>query len=377
MDPQSLRTLSGEGLSVKGDEVPTQPQLGRGGSAPRAQELRRRRPTMRDVAAAAGVSLKTVSRVVNAEPGVSPVLVERVRRAIEELDFQPNAGASSLRRTGGKTGSVGLLLEDVANPYSSALHRAIEDVAVPRGVMVFSASLDEDPERERRLTRAFTGRRADGLILVPASDDQSYLANELRSGMAIVCVDRECHGLPVDSVVATNTSGSAEGVRHLAGFGHRRIAFLGDRRTISTARQRFQGYLDGLAALGITVDPALIVHDLRGVSIADGATTTLLTRPNPPTALFTAQNLITIGAIRSLRRLGLERTVALVGFDDFPLADLVDPGVTVVAQDATAIGRLAATVLFSRLAGDTSPAATHVVPTTLIRRGSGEFPAPR
>lgn len=337
----------------------------------------RRRPTMRDVAASAGVSLKTVSRVVNAEAGVSPALVERVRRAVEDLDFQPNAGASSLRRTGGKTGSVGLLLEDVANPYSSALHRAIEDVAVPRGVMVFSASLDEDPERERRLTRAFTGRRTDGLILVPASDDQSYLSNELRAGMAIVCVDRECHGLPVDSVIATNTSGSAEGVRHLASFGHRRIAFLGDRRTISTARERFRGYQDGMEDLGIQMDPALVVHDLRGVAIADGATTTLLTRPNPPTALFTAQNLITIGAIRALRRLGLERKVALVGFDDFPLADLVEPGVTVVAQDAAAIGRLAASILFSRLAGDTSPPATHVVPTTLIRRGSGELPVPR
>jgi LacI family transcriptional regulator len=333
-----------------------------------------RRPTMRDVAARSGVSLKTVSRVVNDEPGVSAALTQRVRRAIEELDFWPNVGASNLRRSDGKTASVGLLVEDVSNPFSSALQRAVEDVAVPRGVIVFSASLDESPERERELTRAFASRRADGLIIAPASDDQSYLANEVRAGTAIVCVDREARRLDVDSVLTTNATGSAEGVRHLVTQGHRRIAFLGDRRTIATAGQRYEGYCDALASCGIPLDPALVVHDLRDSAIADGATTTLLTRPHPPTALFTAQNLVTIGALRGLRRLGLERRIAVVGFDDFMLADLLSPGITVVAQDPVAIGRAAATILFSRIAGDTSPRATHILPTTLIRRGSGEIP---
>ena len=321
-----------------------------------------RRPTMRDVAARAGVSLKTVSRVVNAEAGVSPALVEKVQRAVAELDFRPNVGASSLRRADGKTATVGLL---------------VEDVAMRRGVVVFSASLDEDPARERELARAFAARRADGLILVPASDDQSYLEPEVRAGTAVVCVDRACHGVDVDSVVATNRSGSAEGVRHLLAGGHRRVAFLGDRQAIWTARERYEGYLDALRSAGVDVDPSIVVHDLTDTGVADGATSTLLTRPNPPTALFTAQNLVTIGALRAMRRLGVERSIALVGFDDFPLADLVTPGVTVVAQDPTAIGKLAASVLFSRLAGDTSPTTTHVVPTTLVRRGSGEIPPPR
>ncbi|HET9654857.1 MAG TPA: LacI family DNA-binding transcriptional regulator [Kineosporiaceae bacterium] len=349
--------------------------IGTGAPTPRRIQAVRR-PTMRDVAARAGVSLKTVSRVVNAEAGVSASLAERVRRAVEELDFRPNAGASSLRRADGKTATVGLLLEDVANPFSSALHRAVEDVAVPRGVMVFSASLDEDPDRERELTRAFVGRRADGLILVPASEDQGYLASELRAGTAIVCVDRECHGLPVDSVVTTNTAGAAEGVRHLLAFGHHRIGYLGDLRAIRTARQRFEGYVQALESAGVPIDPALVVHDLRDASAADGAASALLTRPDPPTALFTAQNLVTIGALRALRRLGREDRVALVGFDDFPLAELLRPGITVVAQDPATIGRTAATVLFERLAGDRTPPRVHVVPTTLIRRGSGEIPAP-
>jgi len=332
-----------------------------------------RRPTMRDVARRAGVSLKTVSRVVNAEPGVSTTLAGRVRTAIDDLGFRPHAGASNLRRADGKTATVGLLLQDVGNPFSSALQRAVEDVAVPRGVMVFSASLDGDPARERELAQALTARRADGLIIAPTGSDLSYLEVELRAGTAVVCVDREPVNLAVDAVLTTNVSGSAEGVRHLAGAGHRRIAFLGDLREIFTAAERFRGYREGLASAGLPFDPALVVHDLHDAAVADGAATTLLTRPDPPTALFAAQNLITIGAIRALRRLRGEDRVALVGFDDFPLADLLRPGITVVAQDPAAIGRTAAAVLFARLAGDRAPIAVHVVPTTLIRRGSGEI----
>jgi LacI family transcriptional regulator len=329
---------------------------------------------MRDVAALAGVSFKTVSRVVNNESGVSTTLEHRVRDAIAQLDFRPNVGARSLRQAGGRTATVGLLLEDVSNPYSSMVQRAVEDIAIPLGVMVFSASLDENPKRERELARAFTARRADGLIIAPASADQSYLEKEVRAGTVIVCIDRKAVQLNVDSVLATNRIGAMTGVRHLITGGHRQIAFLGDRRGIVTARQRFDGYGDALSAAGIRLDPTLVIHDLYDSVTADGAAIALLTRPDPPTALFAAQNLITIGVARALRRLGREHSVALVGFDDFPLADLLTPGISVVAQDPTTIGRVAATVLFSRIAGDTSPPATHTMPTELIRRGSGEIP---
>jgi len=335
-----------------------------------------RRPTMRDVATKAGVSLKSVSRVVNKEPGVSPSLLERVRRAIDELGFHPNVGASSLRRADGKTATVGLLLEDIANPYFSAVQRAVEDVAVPRGVMVFAVSHDSEARREAALSRALITRRVDGLILVPAGEDQSHLAAEMRAGTAVVCVDRQCAGLDADSVITTDETGTAEGVRHLLDVGHRRIAFLGPRGVLPTCRSRRRGYTGALAAQGIGADPGLVLTDLSSTAAADGAVSALLDRPSPPTALFVAQNLLTIGAIRALRRRGLENSVALVGFDDFPLADLLSPGVTVVAQDPTASGRTAAEVLFRRLAGDTSPAGVHVVPTTLVRRGSGEIPPP-
>lgn len=335
-----------------------------------------RRPTMREVAARAEVSVKTVSRVVNNEPGVSPPLIERVRSAIEELDFQPNAGARSLRRADHRSASIALLLEDVANPFSAAVQRAVENVAVPRGVMVFSASLDEDPLRERALAREFSARHTDGLIIAPAGDDQAYLATELRAGTPVVCVDREVHNLAADSVVATNTLGAAEGVRHLTDAGHRRIAFLGDSSSIVTARQRYAGYEQALNEAGIPLDPGIVLYNFRDSATADSAITSMLSRPDPPTALFTAQNLITIGAVLALRRLGRQHTTALVGFDDFQLADLLTPGITVVAQDPTAIGRFAADLLFARLDGTATTPGVYLVPTTLIRRGSGEIPPP-
>src|SRR5581483_962236 len=269
-----------------------------------------------------------------------------------------------------------VLLANVANPFSAAVHRAVEDVAMPRGVMVFSASLDEDPARERALAREFGARHVDGLIIAPTGEDQSYLEAEIRAGASVVCVDRAAGNLAVDSVVSTNALGAAEGVRHLAAAGHRAIAFLGDRTTIATARERLAGYHDSMCGLGLAVDPHLVVTGLRDSAEADGAITALLDRDDPPTALFTAQNLVTIGAVRALRRRRAEHRVALVGFDDFVLADLLSPAVTVVAQDPAAIGRTAAEILFARIAGDPASPSVRLVPTTLIRRGSGEIAGP-
>jgi LacI family transcriptional regulator len=332
----------------------------------------RQRATIRDVAALAGVGLKTVSRVINGEPGVSPELTARVRDAADRLDFRPNLGARSLRRAGGKTATIGLLLEDVSNPFSAAIQRAIENVARSRGVAVFSASVDEDPERERALVSAFVARRVDGLVMVPAGRDQSYLLNEVRAGLSLVFVDRAPAYLDGDVVLAANQSGAEDAVRHLVERGHRRIAYLGDLLTISTARDRHAGYEAGLRAAGIPIDPDLVRHDLHDSDLADAAAADLLRRPEPPTAIFASQNLVTIGAVRALRSAGRQHDVALVGFDEVPLADLLEPGLTVVAQDVLEIGRLAAEQLFRRLDGDRSPTVRQVVPTRLIPRGSGE-----
>lgn len=336
-----------------------------------------RRATMRDVAARAEVSFKTVSRVVNGEAGVSPALAERVRRAVDELGFRPNAGARHLRRADQRTSSIALLLDDVTNPFCASVQRAVEDVANSRGVLVFSASVDEDPARQQAFAREFVGRRVDGIVLFPSGEDQSYLEAEVRAGTAIVCVDREPRNLQVDSVVTTNALGTSVAVRHLAAAGHRRIAFLGDSLRIATAVQRLDGYRSGLAEVGLPLDPSLVTVDVGDEASADGAVTALLGRSDPPTALLTARNLITIGAVRALGRLGHQHTTALVGFDDFQLADLLVPGITVVRQDAAAIGHAAAELLFARIGGDMSPPTVRLVPTDLVRRGSGEIGPPR
>jgi LacI family transcriptional regulator, galactose operon repressor len=328
---------------------------------------------MREVAALAKVSIKTVSRVVNREPGVSPALARRVMSASERLDYRHNLTASSLRRSDGRSATIGVVLEDVANPFSSALHRSIEDVAVERGVLVLAGSSDEDESRERRLVRAFGSRRVDGLIIQPAGHDHSYLLAERKAGTAIVFVDRPPGFLDADTVLTDNAAGVRRGVKHLASHGHKRIAFLGDLRTISTAAERLRGYKQELAALRIAFDERLVRLDLRGIEKAEAATTALLALKPRPTALLTGQNLVTIGAFRALRRAGLHTKVALVGFDDILLADLLVPGITVIAQDPGAIGRTAAEVMFRRLDGDHSPFQQHIVVTKIITRGSGEI----
>jgi len=328
---------------------------------------------MREVAALAGVSLKTVSRVINAEPAVSAELAARVRAAVERLDYQHNRAASNLRRSDGRSAAIGVVLEDVANPFSSTLHRAIEDVALRRGVLVFAGSSDEDAERERSLVAEFITRRVDGLIIVPASQDHSYLLGERRAGTAMVFVDRPAGFLDADTVLTDNQGGAGAGVAHLLAHGHRRIGYLGDLQTIATAAWRYEGYANEMAARRLNVDPRLVRLDLRGIERAEAAAVELLSASPTPTALFAGQNLLTIGAYRGLRRLNLHHTIALVGFDDFLLADLLEPGITVVAQDVAALGRAAAEQLFRRIDGDRSPSVHAVIPTRLIARGSGEL----
>jgi LacI family transcriptional regulator len=330
---------------------------------------------MRDVAALAGVGLKTVSRVVNGESNVSDATRARVEAAIEQLDYRRDINASLLRRLGRKTATIGLVLEDVSNPFSSALHRAIEDHARERGVMLFTGSCDEDADRERELIGTFRARRVDGIVVVPAGSDHRYLLPEQRLRTPLVFVDRPPRSIDADSVTSDNVGGSERAVSHLASFGHRRIAFLGDALEIQTAADRLRGYGLALAALGIEDDPAIVRTGLRSVDAAALAAKELLYGANAPTALFTAQNLVTIGALHALRELGLEHTTAVVGFDDIELADLLEPAVTVVAQDPAAMGRAAADMLFRRLDGDHSPPERVVIDVELIARGSGEIPA--
>lgn len=340
----------------------------------RHEEALTPRATMRDVAALAGVALKTVSRVVNQESGVSAEMTQRVMSAADRLDYRPNLAASHLRRGSDRTGVIAALVQDVGNHFSATLLRAIEDAADERGMALLAASLDEQVDRERDRVRALVSRRVDGLVLMPATRTQDYLLAERRAGMPIVFVDRRPHGIDFDSVAVDNENGSYSGVQHLVRRGHRRIGLLADLVRIETAELRIAGYLRALTSAGLTPDPALMHSDLHDIAAASRAMAHLLDSGDPPTAVFATRNVTAIGALHVIRERGLQRSVALVGFDDFPLANLTDPPLTVVRQDITALGHAAAQRLWARLDGDTSPPQHLTIAHTLIPRGSGEIP---
>lgn len=356
--------MTPEADAQSGDRPPESTSTGRG------------HPTIRQVAARAGVGFKTVARVVNGEPGVAAATAARVQKAINELGYVPDDSAGSLRKDGGRTRTIGLTISNVANPLAAQIHGGVEVVAMARNVATFAASLNESVEAEHQHTRAFLRRRVDGLILTAVAPDQSYLQLALNRGTPIVFVDREPTGIETDRVIVDNAGATGVAVRHLASHGHRRIAHLGDLETIQTARERRRGYREATGSLGLEADENLIVVNLADELQAYAAARRLLESDNPPTAIHSAQNLITIGVVRALRDLGLSHRVAVVGFDDIPLGDMLDPAVTVISQDFRRVGQLAADRLFARLDGDTSLARRVVMPTQLIVRGSGEIPAP-
>jgi LacI family transcriptional regulator len=320
---------------------------------------------MRDVADSANVSLKTVSRVVNGEPGVRPELVGRVETAIDQLGFRRNEIASSLRR--GRAGAVGLVIEDLANPFYSSIAHAVEQCAHSRGHALLIGSCEEDPARERALVLRML-RSIDALLIVPAGDDHRYLMSEQRAGTPMVFIDRPPRGIDADSVLADNPGGARRGVAHLIAHGHRRIGFLGESSDRYTAAQRLAGYRAALEDAGIAFDDALI-----GVSAGDpeGAARALLAGPARPTALFCADNRHTVGALRAVR--AGTNPVALLGFDDFELAELLPIPVSVVRFDVMALGAAAARLAYGRVDGERGLPAREVVPCELVARGSGEL----
>lgn len=327
------------------------------------------RATMNDVAGLAGVSLKTVSRVVNQEAGVHPTTAHRVQVAIAQLDFRRDSGPRTARSSA--TGTIAVVTEDTANPFYSTLIHAIQEVAREHDRLVLTGSSDEDPDRERELILDFCARQVDGLVVVPVGGPHGYLVPQIRTGATLVFVDRPAGDIVADTVLVDNAGGVATAVRHLARQGHRRIAYIGDAPHIFTATERLRGFRDGCADSGLRFDEKLVAmgpHDRRSIA---AAMRHMLRRPAPATAVVTGNNRITVQVLRALA--AWPDRPALVGFDDFELADLLEPKVSVIAQDVAALGRAAATLLFARLDGEDSPPHQLTLPVHLIARGSGEL----
>jgi LacI family transcriptional regulator len=325
-----------------------------------------RKPTMADVARQAGVSLKTVSRVVNQEPHVRASLQQRVQAAISALGYRRNEAAARLAR-GATMLTLGLVMENISNEFYSRLAAAVEAAAAGHEALVVFGSYEESADKERMLIESMYARGVDSLIVVPSAADHSWLAEH--AGLTTVFVDRVPPGLDgADVVLLDDVWGGRIATEHLLARGHRRIALISDDDGISSVHDRATGYRAALAGAGVPADEELVVRELYDPGQVSGEVARLLDLPSPPTAFFATNNRAAIGILQALRE--RPERPAYVGFDDFALANVFNPGVTVVRYDTARLARAAVDLLLNP-----SPAARRIkVPVELVPRGSGELP---
>jgi LacI family transcriptional regulator len=323
-----------------------------------------------DVAAAAGTSTKTASRVLNGDPRVAGETRARVQRAMLELDYRPDPLARSLRR--GTDETIGVVVDAISDPFFACVTGEIEKWAFAEGLTVTVASTGRSAERERTLLDGMVRRKVAGVIVAPASLHHGYLHGAARP---MVFIDRSPVELAVDAVLVDDYAGARAAVGHLLAQGHHRVAFVGDALELETSRRRQEGYRAEFAAAGLTVDEELVAADCLEIAEANERTAALLARPDPPTAIFSANTRCSMGVAPALHLLG-RTDVAMVGFGDFFMASSLQPAVTVIDHSPELIGRLAAERLFHRMAGSTEAPRRIEAPLHLVPRGSGEIPGP-
>ncbi|MGA4993211.1 LacI family DNA-binding transcriptional regulator [Nonomuraea bangladeshensis] len=328
-----------------------------------------RKPTMADVARHAGVSLKTVSRVVNQEPHVRASLQQRVQAAISALGYRRNEAAARLAR-GATMLTLGLVMENISNEFYARLAAAVEAAAAEHEALVVFGSYEESPDKERMLIESMAARGVDSLIVVPSGADHAWLAEH--ASLRMVFVDRLPPGLATaDVVVLDDERGGRASTEHLLAHGHRRVALISDDDGLSSVHERAAGYRAALAAAGLPVDEGLVVHGVFDPCRVAEEVARLLDLADPPTAFFAANNRAAIGILRALRE--RPERPAYVGFDDFALADVFSPGVTVVRYDVPLLARTAVDLLLRPAEG---AARLVKLPVELVPRGSGEVPPP-
>ncbi|HEX9116239.1 MAG TPA: LacI family DNA-binding transcriptional regulator, partial [Anaerolineae bacterium] len=329
--------------------------------------------TIRDVAKRAAVSSMTVSRVINNSGYVGKEARERVETAIRDLGYVPNTLARSLRFK--RTKLLALILSDITNPYFTTIARGVEDTSSKHGFNVVLCNTDESAGEEERYLTALVQRQVDGVLLVPALSGDLSVAFCQQHNVPVVLVDRHLPGCHVDSVRSDSERGAYDLVRVLLDLGHRRIAALLGPLAVSTAVDRAAGYRRALAQAGLPSGNELIRYgQYNRASGYEMAQDVLQTWPRP-TAIFAGNNFIAVGAYHALHSAGLSvpDDVALVAFDDLPLGLIPEPILTVAAQPAYEIGRVATELLLARLAGKGPAEPQEIVLATevIVRRSSG------
>lgn len=329
--------------------------------------------TIQDVAKRAGVSVATVSRHLSGQQVRAAAAVER---AVAELAYRPNASARSLKT--GRRGAVGVIVPDISNPFFAAVVKGLERAIPDSSIRMLLANSEESAEIEAELLADLVDR-VDGFVLAPANEEDSAPLQLAQRGLPVVLLDRKVADTdPHDVVLVDNVGGAASAARHLLELGHRRIAMINGPANTTPGRERRAGFLAALEEAGVSTLPE---HDLLGdFKEASGHDLAhqLMSLPTPPTALFTANNQMTVGALHALQELGIDvpRQLSLIGFDDLRLGSLLRPPLTCVARDEVRQGELVMTLLLRRLHGDVDgPARQEVLPTELIVRGSTAAPA--
>ncbi|HEU4348638.1 MAG TPA: LacI family DNA-binding transcriptional regulator [Actinoplanes sp.] len=323
--------------------------------------------TMRQVAERAGVSAKTVSRVINNDRYVSDDVRRRVEQSIADLDYVPNLLARTFRS--GRDAAIGVAIPDISDPFFATLTREVEQIARSRGVAVFITSLGQNPGEEQGRVETLLGRQLTGLITTPIATDQSYL-RRWQDRTAIVFIDRSPAKITADSVLEDDHGGAYQATEHFVGHGHRRIAFIGDNEATATTARRLAGYRAALRDGGVAEDPRLVLLGPTTELEAAKAVVDLFGLAEPPTALFSSNARCTIGIIPALQSAG-QRAIPLISFGDFPLAEAIQPPPSVIDQDPVSVGRVAATRLFERIDHPHRRLKRKIVlPVPLIVRGS-------
>lgn len=328
--------------------------------AVRPRKRRSGAPTIIDVARGAGVSIATVSAFLNGTSHVSAELTHRIESSIAEIGYERNAVARSLKT--GATRTIGLTVADIRNPFFTDVVATIQNVLNRSGYAVMLCSSDEDTSKQDEQIKLLLDRSVDGLIIAPAGEDEVMRRLVKSTRKPVVLIDRMIEGLGVDAVVLDNAVAVFEAIQYLIGLGHRRIGYISGSLSTTTGRDRLEGFQRALSAATLPYE----IHLVREGHFreADGyrAAMQLMNMPQPPTALFSANNLMVIGAMRAIRDMGRScpEDVSVACMDDFPWADVFSPRLTAVAQPVEAIGEQAARFLLDRLAG-VAPAHPQVI----------------
>lgn len=330
--------------------------------------------TLKDVARAADVSVSTASRVFNNPEKVHPETRAQVREAVDTLGYQPSRVARRLRLKEGKASLLGLVIPDIQNPFFADVTRGVEDVAREHDYALILSNSDEDPDKQRLAVDTLKTEDVDGVIVPPVRMNDPEVKRLVDSDIAVVCVDRRMENARVDTILSDNRKGAYEAVDHLINLGHERIGFIGGISHISTLIERRKGYKQALRDHNLAVDPALIKEGEHRHERGKRHTEALLDLDRPPTAIFTGNNLTTLGTLSALHQHGVEvpAEMALVGYDDVPWAQALNPPPTVVDQPGYEMGSRAAELLLQRLdTPDRSPTVVTLQPKLIVRQSCG------